>query len=384
MLLIVRTTPRAEARRPTEGMTLFLAKVDREHIDVQPIPKLGRNVVTTNMVYIDDLFVPDEDRIGEEGRGFRYLLDGLNPERILVSAECLGIGRAALKRAVDYAKTRQVFGRPIGQNQGVQFPLAESLAKLDAAELLMRKAAWLYDSGRDCAREANAAKLLCSTFAFETADRAIQDTRRIRLHHRVPRRTLLARGTTAAHHAHRQRTGAGLPRRACPRAAPFLLSTASTPGRSAMPGLYFEQFEVGKVYHHSMSRTVTETDNLLFTALSMNTQQLHLDEEFAKKHNLWAAPGNQHLHARRRAGHERRRPRRGYLAGQSGLRPYHVPGTGVYRRHPQVGHRDHGQARVEVAAGRRDRHLHAQGVQAGRHHGDGVRAVRPVDEAPGS
>ena len=174
ILLITRTTPRDQVTKPTDGMTLLFAEVDRSKIEITPIPKLGRNVVATNLLYIDDLFVPEEDRIGEEGRGFKYLLDGLNPERILVAAESLGIGRAALRRAVDYATTRHVFGRPIGQNQGVAFPLAESLAKLDAAEMLMRKAAWLYDHGRECGREANAAKLLCSTFAFETADRAMQ------------------------------------------------------------------------------------------------------------------------------------------------------------------------------------------------------------------
>jgi acyl-CoA dehydrogenase len=174
MLIIARTTPRDECAKPTDGMTLFFAPVDKERVEIRPISKLGRNVVATNWLYIDDLFVPDEDRIGEEGRGFRYLLDGLNPERILVAAECIGIGRVALRRATEYARERLVFGRPIGMNQGVQFPLAESLAKLDAAEMLMRKAGWKYDEGLDCAREANAAKLLCSTFAFEAADRAIQ------------------------------------------------------------------------------------------------------------------------------------------------------------------------------------------------------------------
>jgi len=148
--------------------------MDPAHIRIQPIPKLGRNAISTNTLFIDDLFIPDEDRIGEEGRGFRYLLAGLNAERIIVAGGCLGMGRVALRRVVEYAKQRHVFGRPIGMNQGVQFPLAESLAKLDAVELLIRKAAWLYDNGMPCAKEANEAKLLASTWAFEAADRAMQ------------------------------------------------------------------------------------------------------------------------------------------------------------------------------------------------------------------
>jgi acyl-CoA dehydrogenase len=174
LLLITRTARRDAGAKPTDGMTLFLAQMDPKHINVQPIPKLGRNAISTNTLFIDDLFIPDEDRIGEEGKGFRYLLAGLNAERIIVAGGCLGMGRAALRRAVEYTKQRKVFGRPIGMNQGVQFPLAESLAKLDAVELLIRKAAWLYDNDQPCAKEANEAKLLASTWAFEAADRALQ------------------------------------------------------------------------------------------------------------------------------------------------------------------------------------------------------------------
>jgi acyl-CoA dehydrogenase len=174
LLLITRTAPRSAGAKTTDGMTLFFPEMDRDRIRIQPIPKLGRNAISTNMLFIDDLFIPDEDRIGEEGRGFKYLLAGLNAERIIVAGGCLGMGRVALQRAVDYAKQRHVFGRPIGMNQGVQFPLADSLAKLDAVELLIRKAAWLYDSGMPCAKEANEAKLLASTWAFEAADRAMQ------------------------------------------------------------------------------------------------------------------------------------------------------------------------------------------------------------------
>ncbi len=174
LLLITRTAPRSAGAKTTDGMTLFLAPMDRERIRVQPIPKLGRNAISTNTLFIDDLFIADEDRIGEEGRGFRYLLAGLNAERIIVAGGCLGMGGSSLRRAVEYAKQRRVFGREIGMNQGVQFPLAESLAKLDAVELLIRKAAWLYDNGLPCGKEANEAKLLASTWAFEAADRAMQ------------------------------------------------------------------------------------------------------------------------------------------------------------------------------------------------------------------
>lgn len=174
MLILTRTTPLAECARRTDGMTLFLADLDRDHVDIRPIEKMGRNAVDSNELFIDDLPVPVGHRVGEEGKGFRYLLDGLNPERILVAHEAVGLGRAALRRAVQYANERVVFGRPIGMNQGIQFPLAEVLARLDAAELVARKAAWLYDRGRPCAREANTAKLLCAEAGFDAADRAVQ------------------------------------------------------------------------------------------------------------------------------------------------------------------------------------------------------------------
>jgi acyl-CoA dehydrogenase len=174
MILLARTTPLEEVDRPTDGMTLFLADVDPDAVEIRPIDKLGRNAVASNELYIDDLFVPDGARIGREGDGFRQLLDGLNPERILLAHEALGIGRVALARATEYAKQRRVFDRPIGQNQGIQFPLAEALAKLDAAELVARKAAWLYDQGRPCGREANTAKMLCADAGFFAADRAVQ------------------------------------------------------------------------------------------------------------------------------------------------------------------------------------------------------------------
>ncbi|MCX5346476.1 acyl-CoA dehydrogenase family protein [Streptomyces mirabilis] len=174
ILLLTRTTKVDEVARRTDGMTLFLTELDRDRIDVRPIPKMGRNAVTSNELFIDDLRVPVEDRVGEEGQGFRYLLDGLNPERMLIAAEALGIGRVALEKAVSYGNERVVFGRPIGMNQAIQFPLADSLARLDAAELILRKATWLYDNGRPCGREANTAKYLCADAGFTAADRALQ------------------------------------------------------------------------------------------------------------------------------------------------------------------------------------------------------------------
>ena len=174
VLLLARTTPLAECSRRTDGMTLFIADLDPAHVTIRPIDKLGRNAVDSNEVFYDDLPVDAANVVGEVGRGFYHLLDGLNPERILIAAEALGTGRVALRRAVAYAKSRVVFGRPIGQNQGIQFPLADSHAKLDAAELMIRKASWLYDHGHPCGAEANMAKYLAAEFGFEAADRALQ------------------------------------------------------------------------------------------------------------------------------------------------------------------------------------------------------------------
>jgi acyl-CoA dehydrogenase len=174
ILLLTRTTRFDEVDKKTDGLTLFFTDLDRDHVDIRPIQKMGRNAVSSNELFIDDLPIPVADRVGEEGQGFRYILDGLNPERMLVAAEALGLGRAALRRAVKYAGEREVFGRPIGMNQGLQFPLADSLARLDAAELALRKATWLYDRGQPCAREANTAKYLCADAGFDAADRALQ------------------------------------------------------------------------------------------------------------------------------------------------------------------------------------------------------------------
>jgi acyl-CoA dehydrogenase len=174
ILLLTRTTPYDEVTKKTDGMTLFLTDLDPAHVDIRPISKMGRNAVSSNEVFIDDLRVPLADRVGEEGKGFAYILDGLNPERMLIAAEALGIGRVALEKAVKYGNERYVFNRPIGMNQGLQFPLADSLARLDAAELVLRKATWLYDNGKPCGREGNTAKYLCADAGFAAADRALQ------------------------------------------------------------------------------------------------------------------------------------------------------------------------------------------------------------------
>lgn len=174
VLLLVRTTPKDKVERRTDGLTLLLAELQRPEVSISPIPKLGRNAVATCEVVYDDLPVHVTDRVGEEGQGFRYIIDGMNAERILIAAEALGIGRVALRRAVDYANERVVFGRPIGKNQGIAFPLAEAKMRLDAAELMIRKASWLIDNDQPCGEYANSAKWLAADAAFFTADRAMQ------------------------------------------------------------------------------------------------------------------------------------------------------------------------------------------------------------------
>ncbi|MGE0221452.1 acyl-CoA dehydrogenase family protein [Mycolicibacterium sp.] len=174
VLLLVRTTPLAECKRRTDGMTLLFADLKDPAVTIRPISKLGRNAVVSCETIYEDLIVPVDHRVGDEGRGFTYLLDGLNPERILIAAEALGIGRVALSRAVQYANERVVFGRPIGTNQGIAFPLAEAHARLRAAELVVREASWRYDNGLSCGENANLAKYLASDAAFFAADRAIQ------------------------------------------------------------------------------------------------------------------------------------------------------------------------------------------------------------------
>ncbi len=173
ILLIARTTPRDQCEKPTQGLSLFYTDMDRDFVDAQVIPKMGRKSVECNTVFIDGLKVPADHLVGEEGQGFKYLLHGLNPERILFGIEAVGIGKAALQKAAQYANERVIFGRPIGQNQGVQHPLARSWVELEAAELMAMKAAWLYDNKQPCGAEANAAKLLGSEAGYQSCERSI-------------------------------------------------------------------------------------------------------------------------------------------------------------------------------------------------------------------
>jgi acyl-CoA dehydrogenase len=172
ILLLARTTPLEEVKSPTDGLSLFYTSLDRTFVDVREIDKMGRKAVDSNELFIDGLPVPVEDLIGEEGQGFRQILHGLNAERILIAAECVGIARNALQRAAAYARERVVFGRPIGQNQGVQHPLAKCWAKVEASNLMTMHAAQLCDLGLSCGIEANAAKLLAAEAAVEATQTA--------------------------------------------------------------------------------------------------------------------------------------------------------------------------------------------------------------------
>lgn len=173
ILLLARTTPLDQVTEPGGGLSLFYTDLDRRRVSVREIEKMGRKAVDSNELFIDGLEVPVEDRIGEEGKGFSYILHGLNPERVLLAAEATGLGRAALRKAAGYAAERVVFDRPIGKNQGIQHPLAERWVDLEAAELLYRRAAWLYDQGRPCGAEANAAKFFCAEAGFRACETAV-------------------------------------------------------------------------------------------------------------------------------------------------------------------------------------------------------------------
>jgi acyl-CoA dehydrogenase len=173
IMLLTRTTKFEDCKKPTDGITIFYTDLDRSKIDVHLIPKMGRKAVDSNAIFIEDLFIPDEDRIGEEGKGFGYILHSLNPERILIAAAAMGIGSDALRRGVNYAKERVVFDRPIGQNQGIQHPLAEKWMYLQSAWLMVEKAAHLYDSGLPCGAEANAAKFLAARACHDAAYQAV-------------------------------------------------------------------------------------------------------------------------------------------------------------------------------------------------------------------
>jgi acyl-CoA dehydrogenase len=173
IMLLARTTPLDQVKRKTDGLSLFFTKLDRSAIEHSLIPKMGRHAVGSNMLFINDFFIPEEDRIGAEGDGFKIILKGLNPERILLGAEAIGLGRVAIQRAARYARERIVFGRPIGQNQGIQHPLAKCWAQLEAANLMVMKAATMFDKGEECGVEANAGKYLAAEAGFEACHTAM-------------------------------------------------------------------------------------------------------------------------------------------------------------------------------------------------------------------
>lgn len=173
ILLLARTTPIEQTPNPANGISLFYTALDRSRCSVREIDKSGRAAVDSNEIFFEDYEIPAEDLIGEEGKGFRQILHGMNPERVLIAAEAVGLGRAALQRASDYAKERIVFGRPIGQNQSVQHPLAQDWMALEAAWLTVMQAAWRYDQGLDCGAQANAAKYLAAEAGLKACQNAV-------------------------------------------------------------------------------------------------------------------------------------------------------------------------------------------------------------------
>jgi acyl-CoA dehydrogenase len=173
ILLLARTTPLEEVKSPTHGLSLFYTDFDHKRIKVHEIEKMGRKVVDSNELFFEDFEIPMEDRIGEEGRGFEYILHGMNPERVLIAAEAVGLGKLALSRAADYAKTRIVFNRPIGKNQAIQHPLAKNWMELEAAWLMTLSAAWQYDNGLPSGAAANAAKYLAGEAGFQACEQAV-------------------------------------------------------------------------------------------------------------------------------------------------------------------------------------------------------------------
>jgi acyl-CoA dehydrogenase len=173
VLLLARTTPTEQCPKPQLGLSLFYTDLNRSYVEIREIEKMGRHAVDSNQMFFDGMPIPEEDRIGEEGRGFEYILHGLNPERILIAAELVGLGRCAVERAANYARERIVFDRPIGQNQGIQHPLAANWMALEAANLMAQKAAWLYDDNKPCGKEANSAKYLAGEACFDACQQAV-------------------------------------------------------------------------------------------------------------------------------------------------------------------------------------------------------------------
>lgn len=173
IMLLARTTPIEDCKKPTDGLSLFYTDLNRDHCDVRIIEKMGRKAVDSNEVFINDLPIPEEDLVGEEGKGFYYLLHSLNPERVLIAMEAAGVGMNALARAAQYAKDREVFGRPIGMNQSIQHPLAECWMELEAATLMAMKGAYLYDTGQECGTYANSAKYMGGEAGFKACQQAV-------------------------------------------------------------------------------------------------------------------------------------------------------------------------------------------------------------------
>lgn len=173
ILLLARTTPLEEVKKPTQGLSLFYTDMDRARIQIREIEKMGRKTVDSNELFFEDFEIPIEDRIGVEGSGFEYILHGMNPERVLIGAEAVGLGSLALRKAAAYARERVVFNRPIGQNQAIQHPLAANWMELEAAWLMIRKAAWEYDNGLPCGASANAAKYLAGEAGFSACQQAV-------------------------------------------------------------------------------------------------------------------------------------------------------------------------------------------------------------------
>ena len=232
-----RRSPRKSCcwHEPTAGLTLFYTDLDRKHIEVREIDKMGRHAVDSNQVFFDGLPVPEADRIGEEGKGFEYILHGMNPERILIAAELVGLGRCAVTRAAAYAKERIVFDRPIGQNQAIQHPLAANWAALEAANLMAFKAAWLYDSGQALRRRGERGEVPRRRGLLRRLPAGGDDARRLRLRQRVPRRALPARILRRPHRPGEPAPDPVLHRRAGARPAQVLLRGDGR-ARLALPG----------------------------------------------------------------------------------------------------------------------------------------------------
>ena len=213
ILLLARTTPLEEVKSPTHGLSLFYADMDRSRIAVHEIEKMGRKAVDSNELFITDFEIPAEDRIGEEGRGFEYILHGMNPERVLIAAEAVGLGKLALSRAAAYAKQRIVFNRPIGQNQAIQHPLAKNWIDLEAAWLMTLSAAWQYDQGISVRPGGECREISRGGSRFPCLRAGGDDPRRLRLRQGISRRALSARSHDPAHRADQPATHSQLHRR---------------------------------------------------------------------------------------------------------------------------------------------------------------------------